>query len=114
MLAAEPADPASLLGLEGELLEGVGVAASPAFESWLVVERHRIAAVVEARLRHAALGPLAGGAAAGGGVRGHPAARARGRAVAVAAGRGRHLGRPWPPWAARWSTPSGAATRRTR
>jgi len=74
MLAAEPADPASLLGLEGELLEGVGVAASPAFESWLVVEWHRIAAVVEARLRHAALGPLAGGAAAGGGVRGHPAA----------------------------------------
>jgi len=30
--------------------------------------------------------------------------RARGRAVAGAAGRGRHLGRPWPPWAARWST----------
>ncbi len=63
MLAAEPADPASLLGLEGELLEGVGVAASPAFESWLVVERHRIAAVVEARLRHVALGLLAGGRA---------------------------------------------------
>ena len=63
-LAAEPADPASLLGLEGELLEGVGVTAGPAFESWLVVERYRIAAVIEARLRHAALGLLAGGQAA--------------------------------------------------
>jgi DNA-binding SARP family transcriptional activator len=60
-LAGEPDDPASLLELEGELLEGVAVTASPAFESWLVVERHRIAAAVEARLRHAAHGLLAGG-----------------------------------------------------
>jgi DNA-binding SARP family transcriptional activator len=62
-LAGEPADPASLLALEGELLEGVAVTASPAFESWLVVERYRIAAAVEARLRHVAHGLLAGGRA---------------------------------------------------
>jgi DNA-binding SARP family transcriptional activator len=62
-LAGEPADPASLLELEGELLEGVGPAASPAFESWLVVERHRVAGVVEARLRQVAQELLAGGRA---------------------------------------------------
>jgi DNA-binding SARP family transcriptional activator len=40
VLAGQPADPTALLELGGELLEGVSVAASPAFESWLVVERH--------------------------------------------------------------------------
>jgi tetratricopeptide (TPR) repeat protein len=45
----------------GELLEGVSVTASPAFESWLVVERHRLAALAEARLREAALALLAAG-----------------------------------------------------
>ena len=62
-LADQPADPAPLLGLGGELLEGMSVASSPAFESWLVVERHRVAAVVEARLRQAAMTLLASGRA---------------------------------------------------
>jgi DNA-binding SARP family transcriptional activator len=68
-LTDESADPRSLLDLGGELLEGVEVTASPTFESWLVVERHRLAAMAEARLRQAALGLLvagrAGDAAAG-------------------------------------------------
>ena len=58
-LTGELADPGSLLDLDGELLEGLNVAGSPAFESWLVVERHRLAATAEARLRQAALGLLA-------------------------------------------------------
>ena len=62
-LTGEPADPRSLLDLDGELLDGVGVAASPTFESWLVVERHRLAAAAEARLRQAALALLASGQA---------------------------------------------------
>jgi DNA-binding SARP family transcriptional activator len=64
VLTGEPADPRSLLDLDDELLDGVGVAASPTFESWLVVERHRLAAVAEARLRQAALALLASGQAA--------------------------------------------------
>jgi DNA-binding SARP family transcriptional activator len=63
VLAVQPADPTALLELGGELLEGVNVTASPAFESWLVVERHRLAAVAEARLRQAALALLAAGRA---------------------------------------------------
>src|SRR6266508_839001 len=62
-VTVEPADPAPLLELGGELLEGISIAASPAFESWLVVERHRLAAAVEARLREAALSLLASGRA---------------------------------------------------
>ena len=62
-LTAELTDPSGLLGLGGELLEGVSVAASPAFESWLVVERHRLAGIAEARLRQAALGLLTAGQA---------------------------------------------------
>ncbi|HEV2825088.1 MAG TPA: BTAD domain-containing putative transcriptional regulator, partial [Actinomycetota bacterium] len=62
-LTGEPADPRGLLDLDGELLDGVGVLASPTFESWLVVERHRLAATAEARLRQAALGLLAAGQA---------------------------------------------------
>src|SRR5215217_4832983 len=62
-VGAEPAEPAALLELGGELLEGMSVASSPAFESWLVVERHRVSAVVEARLRQAAMTLLASGRA---------------------------------------------------
>jgi DNA-binding SARP family transcriptional activator len=62
-LTADPADPAPLLELGGELLEGISVAASPAFESWLVVERHRLAAAAEARQRQAAMTLLAAGQA---------------------------------------------------
>jgi DNA-binding SARP family transcriptional activator len=63
LLTGELADPSGLLGLGGELLEGLSVAASPAFESWLVVERHRLAAAAEARLRQTALALLAAGRA---------------------------------------------------
>jgi len=116
VVAAEPADPAALLELGGELLEGMSVASSPAFESWLVVERHRVSAVVEARLRQAAMTLLASGRAEaavayasravarspleegnhpapGRGGQRHPAPRARRRAVSGPAGRGRYPGR---------------------
>jgi DNA-binding SARP family transcriptional activator len=62
-LTAGPADPERLLHLDGELLDGISVAGSPMFESWLVVERHRLASTVEARLRQAALALLASGRA---------------------------------------------------
>ncbi|WP_344821159.1 AfsR/SARP family transcriptional regulator [Actinocorallia longicatena] len=63
VLAGRP-DPAPLLDVEGELLEGVRLDSCLEFESWLVVERHRISALVEARLREAAAGLLAAGRAA--------------------------------------------------
>jgi DNA-binding SARP family transcriptional activator len=63
VLTGELADPTDLLDLDGELLDGVSVLASPTFESWLVVERHRLAAAAEARLRQTALGLLAAGQA---------------------------------------------------
>jgi DNA-binding SARP family transcriptional activator len=63
VLADQPADPTPLLSLGGELLEGLDVASSPAFESWLVVERHRVAGLVEARLRQAAMTLLVAGQA---------------------------------------------------
>jgi len=50
-----------LPGLGGELLEGVTVRAAPAFESWLLSERRRVAAATEAILHEAALGRLAAG-----------------------------------------------------
>ena len=62
-VCGQPADPAGLLELDGELLGGLSVLASPTFESWLVVERHRLAATAEARLRQTALGLLAAGEA---------------------------------------------------
>jgi DNA-binding SARP family transcriptional activator len=63
-LTGEPADAGRLLELGGELLDGLSVAGSPQFESWLVVERHRLASMAEARLRQAALALLAAGRAA--------------------------------------------------
>src|SRR5262245_3539735 len=56
-------DPAALLELGGDLLEGVRLSASPEFESWLMVERHRLSAVIEAGLREAAISLLATGRA---------------------------------------------------
>jgi DNA-binding SARP family transcriptional activator len=52
-----------LLGMSGELLEGVRVDGCAAFESWLIVERSRVSAAIEARLRGAALDLLANGRA---------------------------------------------------
>ncbi|GIJ74773.1 AfsR/SARP family transcriptional regulator [Virgisporangium ochraceum] len=50
-----------LLALDGELLDGIHVAGAAAFEAWLLVERHRVAAAIEARLRAAAVAALAAG-----------------------------------------------------
>jgi DNA-binding SARP family transcriptional activator len=60
---ASAIDPAALLGISGELLEGLQLDTNPEFESWLGVARHRVAAVIESRLRQAAVGRLASGAA---------------------------------------------------
>jgi DNA-binding SARP family transcriptional activator len=56
-------DPARLLDVDGELLEGVELDHCPDFESWLMVERHRVASAVESRLREAAVGLVAAGRA---------------------------------------------------
>jgi DNA-binding SARP family transcriptional activator len=50
-----------LRGLGRELLEGVGVSGSAAFELWLVSERRRLAAAAEAVLHEATLACLAAG-----------------------------------------------------
>ena len=55
---------ADLLALGDELLEGLVVTGCAAFEGWLVVERHRLSARVEARMRQTAVGLLAEGRAA--------------------------------------------------
>lgn len=60
-LLDDHADFTHLLDLDGELLEGLDLSASQAFDSWLVVERHRLAAAIEARLRQAAVALLATG-----------------------------------------------------
>lgn len=57
------ADPAALLDIGGELLEGVHLRSTPEFESWLSVERHRLSATFEARLRQAAVALLTTGRA---------------------------------------------------
>jgi DNA-binding SARP family transcriptional activator len=51
-------------GLDGELLEGMNFAGSPAFEVWLATERRHLQAATEAILREAALARLAAGAMA--------------------------------------------------
>jgi DNA-binding SARP family transcriptional activator len=48
-------------GLGEELLEGIDIQSAPAFESWLLAERRRLAGVAEAVLHEAALGFLARG-----------------------------------------------------
>ncbi|WP_250036493.1 AfsR/SARP family transcriptional regulator [Paractinoplanes maris] len=50
-----------LPGLGADLLDGIAVRGSAAFESWLLSERRRIAAAAEAILHEAALGRLAAG-----------------------------------------------------
>ena len=59
-VTADGDDPAGLLAVGGELLEGVHVVGNHEFESWLLVERHRMSAALEARLRLAAVNLLAG------------------------------------------------------
>jgi DNA-binding SARP family transcriptional activator len=50
-----------LPGLGADLLDGIAVRGAPAFESWLLSERRRLAAASEAILHEAALGRLADG-----------------------------------------------------
>ena len=57
----EEADPRVLLDVNGDLLEGVSLASNLEFESWLLVERHRVSATIEARLRQSAMALLAAG-----------------------------------------------------
>ncbi|WP_158564214.1 AfsR/SARP family transcriptional regulator [Jiangella anatolica] len=64
LLSDDLADPAPLLATGHELLEGVHVASCPEVESWLAVERHRVSALIETRLRQAAVALLAAGQAA--------------------------------------------------
>jgi len=68
-------DAVDVFGLGAELLDGVAVRGAPAFESWLLSERRRLAAAAEAVLHEAALGLMARGALD----------RARGFAVRAAA-----------------------------
>lgn len=63
LLTGEHADTTPLLDVGGELLEGVHLANNLDFESWLLVERHRVSASVEAQLRQAAVALLATGRA---------------------------------------------------
>ena len=51
-----------VVGLGGELLDGLAVRGAPGFESWLLAERRRVAAASEAVLHEAALGLMAQGA----------------------------------------------------
>ena len=64
-----------VVGLGAELLDGLAIRDAPAFESWLLAERRRVAAASEAVLHEAALGLVAHGALD----------RARGFAVRAAA-----------------------------
>lgn len=64
LLTTDFGDASPLLDTSGELLEGMDLASSPGFESWLLVERHRVSATIEARLRQRAVSLLATGRAA--------------------------------------------------
>ena len=63
LVTADSADPEPLLKFGGELLEGVEVASCPEFASWLLVERQRLSAAIEARLREKAICLVASGQA---------------------------------------------------
>jgi len=63
LLTGEHADTTPLLHVGGELLEGMDLASNLEFESWLLVERHRVSAMIEAQLRQAAVALLATGRA---------------------------------------------------
>jgi DNA-binding SARP family transcriptional activator len=61
LLTGDHADAAALLDVRGELLDGLSLSACAEFEAWLLVARHRTSAVIEARLREAAVARLASG-----------------------------------------------------
>ena len=56
------ADAVGLPGLGADLLEGTAIRGAPAFESWLLSQRRRLAAASEAILHEAALGSMSQGA----------------------------------------------------
>ncbi|WP_328325035.1 hypothetical protein OHA70_34800 [Kribbella sp. NBC_00382] len=60
----DSADPAPLLDFSGQLLDGVEIPSCPEFEAWLLVERHRLSAAIEGRLRETAVSLVASGRAA--------------------------------------------------
>lgn len=62
VLSQEWVGAVEVVGLGAELLEGLVVRGAPAFESWLLAERRRVAAASEAILHEAALGLMARGA----------------------------------------------------
>ena len=62
LLSREWVGAVETVGLGAELLDGLVVRGAPAFESWLLYERRRVAAASEAILHEAALGLLARGA----------------------------------------------------
>lgn len=62
--SVETGGAAALLELGAELLEGLRLDSCPEFESWLLVERRRLSAMLEARLRQATTALLATGRAA--------------------------------------------------
>ncbi|TCO50484.1 DNA-binding SARP family transcriptional activator [Kribbella antiqua] len=64
LLTQPSAAPESLLAYGGSLLEGMELESCPEFESWLLVERRRLAGVIEARLRQNAIALVAAGRAA--------------------------------------------------
>src|SRR5680860_505757 len=53
-------DAVEVVGLGAELLDGVAVRGAPAFESWLLSERRRVAAAAEACLLYTSPSPRAG------------------------------------------------------
>lgn len=62
-LTHDYAEATPLLDIGGELLEGLHLTSCLEFESWLLVERHKVSTTVEARLRQAAVALLATGRA---------------------------------------------------
>jgi DNA-binding SARP family transcriptional activator len=63
VVTEDSADPAPLLDFSGELLAGVELPSCPEFESWLLVERHRLSAAIEGRLRETAVSLVVSGRA---------------------------------------------------
>jgi DNA-binding SARP family transcriptional activator len=55
-------DAVEVVGLDAELLDGLVLRSAPAFESWLLSERRRVAATAEGVLHEAAVGLMARGA----------------------------------------------------
>jgi len=64
LVRGTPQEAVAIPGLGRELLEGMGFATSPAFETWLLNERRRLLGAAEAALHDAALDRLAAGEAA--------------------------------------------------